>query len=339
MVKPININEIAKLADVSTATVSRVMNNKSIVQEDTRRKILQIAREMNYRPGFTAGRKADGVRTVGLVMPSNIGDFFYGIENEIKRMKHRLVFSTYNGSEESLRDIMQYMESVSVDGIILMAPQAEIDVKGIISDMLVPVVTFSTPSGSGCSTSIRIDNAQGAYVAVEHLIKLHKLRKIAMIKGPGRNIDSDERLGGYMNAHEKYGIHVKPNFIVEGDFTMQSGFLAFSRLVSMNEMPDAVFVANDVMAVGAYEAAKARGLVIGRDIAIIGFDDIQLSSLIRPSLTTVHVHFDELGVKALSHLIKIIEGEAGRNEIHDERISSGLIIRESCGCKIENRIL
>ncbi|HBC88889.1 MAG TPA: hypothetical protein DCZ94_18250 [Lentisphaeria bacterium] len=339
MVKVTNINGIAKLAGVSTATVSRVMNNKSIVHEDTRRKILQIARDMNYRPGLAGGKKDGGIRTIGLIMPSNISDFFYGIENEIKRMKHRLLFSTYHGSEESLRDIMEYMESLCVDGIILMVPQAEINVRDLLSDTLVPVVTFSTPSGIGCCTSIRIDNAQGAYVAVEHLIKNHRHKKIAMIKGPGRNIDSEERLQGFMDAHGKNGIPVKSNFIVEGDFTYQSGFYAFSRLVSLPERPDAVFAANDVMAAGAYEAAKARGLVIGRDIAIVGFDDIQLSGLIKPSLTTVHVHFNELGVKALSHLVNIIEGRTDRNEMHDERISSGLIIRESCGCKVENRIL
>jgi len=339
MVRATNINEIAKLADVSTATVSRVMNNKSIVHEDTRRKILQIARERNYRPGAGAGRRTDGVRTIGLVMPSNIGDFFYGIENEIRRRKHRLVFSTFDGTAESLKDIMEYMESAAVDGIILMAPQAELDVKDIISDMLVPVVTFSTPSISACSTSIRIDNVQGAFVAVDHLAKVHRHRKIAMIKGPGRNVDSEERHEGYMDALSKNGINARSEFIVEGDFSMQSGFYAFSRLFSLAEKPDAIFIANDIMAVGAYEAAKARGMTVGRDIALVGFDDIQLSALIRPALTTVHVHFDELGVKALSHLSDIIEGKSERNEIHEEKISSGLIIRESCGCKVENRIL
>ncbi len=339
MVKPTNINEIAKLADVSTATVSRVMNNKGIVHEDTRRKILQIVKERNYRPGFSARRKSDDVRTIGLVMSSNISDFYCGIENETRRLRQRLIFSTYEGSEKSLREVVEYMESLALDGIILMVPQAEINIRNIISDMLIPVVTFSTPSGNYCGTSIRIDNVQGAYVAVEHLIKTHKYRKIAMVKGPGRNIDSDERLKGYADAHERHGIPVKPEFIVEGDFNFRSGFYAFSRLLSLTDRPDAVFVANDMMALGAYEAAKARGLVIGKDIAIVGFDDILSARLVKPALTTVHVHYDELGAKALRLLMKMIDGELAFNEKHDVKIQSGLIIRESCGCSMEGRLI
>lgn len=328
MAKP-NINDIAKLADVSIATVSRVMNNNGPVKKDTKQRIIRVVREMNY--GAPANAKS--TRTIGIALPYLVADFCSSVYMSPSNPQYNFFFSPYQDDEKKLKNIIHSMMSTPVDGILLMAPEQAINVKEIVSEIFVPVVGINTPIDSGCHASFYIDNKQGAFAAVDHLIKKHKYRKIAMIKGPSKNKDAEERLQGFKEAHEANGMEVNQDFIIDGDFGYPSGFYGLSRLLSLAERAEAVFVANDMMAAGAYEAAEKWNLEVGKDIAIIGFDDIEQSKVIKPSLTTVSSHLHELGEKALNYLTNILDGEVSQDQIHHEKISAGLIIRESCACK------
>lgn len=332
MVKP-NISKIAEMADVSTATVSRVMNNTGPVRKDTRQKIIRIVRELSYVPVTGENGNKTATKNICLLMPYLINDLCTHIDYESSIRKCNLVFSTYHDDEKILRNVIQSMMAVPVDGFIIIAPQEEINFKEIISEIYLPVIMVNTADESCSNVSFNIDNPQGVSAAVDHLVKHHGFAKIAMIKGPWKNKDADERFLGFKDSLERNGILFKPEYFVDGDFSYLSGFYGLSRLLSLAERPEAVFVANDMMAIGAYDAAKNWNLEVGKDIAIIGFDDIEISRIIKPSLTTVCSHFSELGVKALNYLSGLIDGEIDRNKLHHEKISSALIIRESCGCK------
>lgn len=333
MVKP-NISKIAEMADVSTATVSRVMNNTGPVRKDTRQRIIRIVRELSYVPATgVGGFNKITTKNICLLMPYLINDLCTALDYEGAIRKCNLVFGTYHDDAKILRDMVQSMMTVPVDGFIIIAPKEDINFKEIIAEIYLPVILVNTPDESSCNVTFCIDNHQGAVAAADHLIKYHGFDKIAMIRGPWKNKDADERYQGFQDSLEKNGIPVKSEYIVDGDFGHQSGFYGLSRLLSLSERPEAVFVANDTMALGAYEAARKWHLEVGRDIAIIGFDDTEIAEIVTPSLTTVCSHFSELGSKSINYLTGLIEGKIDRNEQHHEKISAGLIIRESCGCR------
>jgi DNA-binding LacI/PurR family transcriptional regulator len=153
-----------------------------------------------------------------------------------------------------------------------------------------------------------------------------------MILGSAGNCDAEERYRGYQEALAKNGLKFDKNVVIPGDFTARSGYYGFLRLNSLKIKPDAVFAANDMMAVGIYEAARSAGIKIPEDIAVVGFDDIYLSRLLQPRLTTVHVPIQELGSRAIQYLFKLINGEADQKIPHREELTTGLVIGGSCGC-------
>lgn len=333
MVKP-NISKIAEIADVSTATVSRVMNNTGPVRKDTRQKIIRIIREVSSVPSPGGGGfNKNATQNICLLMPYLINDLCTGLDYESTIRRCNLFYGTYHDDEKILRDMVQSMMTVPVDGFIIIAPTENINFKEIIAEIYLPVILVNTPDESSCNVTFSIDNRQGAAAAADHLIKYHEFDKIAMIKGPWKNKDADERFQGFTDSLARNGIPTRPEFIVDGDFGHQSGFYGLSRLLSLSERPQAVFVANDTMALGAYEAARKWHMEVGKDIALIGFDDTEIAGIVTPNLTTVCSHFLELGSKSINYLTGLIEGKIDRNMQHHEKISAGLIIRESCGCK------
>jgi len=183
--------------------------------------------------------------------------------------------------------------------------------------------------------SINIDNYQGALTAVSHLIS-HGYKNIAMIQGPSGNCDAEERYRGFEDALIQNNIPIKKELIVPGEFKVHSGYYGFTRLINQNIKPDAIFAANDMMAIGVYEAARAAGLKIPEDVSVVGFDDIQLGRLLYPRLTTIHVPISELGKKAVGYLFKMIDGDVDSKSPYREELSVGLVIGGSCGCKAGN---
>jgi len=194
--------------------------------------------------------------------------------------------------------------------------------------------TLGTTDKPGNLRSLRVDNFSGAYRAVKHLIEEHGSRRIGFIGGPEKNIDSIERFNGYQKALVRGGLSLDSKLITQSNFLYQSGSAAVKRLLKYK--PDAVFAANDEMAISAMEALLAEGLSVPEDIAIVGFDDIRLARYVQPPLTTVKFSRYELGVKAAQLLIKLIEAESQDGNLRGkgaQMLKTELVIRESCGCK------
>ncbi|MDP4115932.1 MAG: LacI family DNA-binding transcriptional regulator [Bacteroidota bacterium] len=335
-----NIHEIAKRAGVSIATVSRAFNSNSLIKDDTRRRILQIAEELNYKPSPIArGLSTRQTDTIGVILPDLVGEFFmdiiHGIDEETDKSDKYILVSSSHSKRNIIEILIEFLSSGRVDGVVLMAPQINKEITKLVKKSKRPIVLINAGKDIEDVVNFHIDNYQGACINIEHLIG-HGYKNIGMITGPAENWDAQERYAGFSDALEKHNISLQPNLIIEGDFSIKAGFYGFMRLMSQPEKPDAIFCANDMMALGAYEAAKTSNIQIPNDVALTGFDDIFLTRLIQPRLTTVHVPVVELGSKAVRYLLSMINGDVDPNTPYVEALSTGLVIGGSCGCKVNS---
>ncbi len=332
----INIIEIARRAGVSTATVSRALNNNGPVREETRQKVLQIARELNYKPNPIArslSRKQTD--TIGVILPELVDEFFMeiirGIDETAYRANRYVMLSSFHSQRNIVETLLEFMGSGRVDGVILMAPQMQTELSSLLQKSKKPVVLLNVSKTIEDSVCFNIDNYHGAFSITRHLID-HGYQRIGMIQGPEGNCDAEERFRGFSDALSKHNLPVENSLIVQGDFAAKSGYYGFGRLMNQEQKPDAIFAANDMMAVGCFEAAKSSNIKIPDDVAIVGFDDIYLGRLLSPQLTTVHVPISELGSKAIHYLLRMINGEVDSDQPYREELSTGLVIGGSCGC-------
>lgn len=332
----INIIEIARRAGVSTATVSRALNNNGPVRDETRQKVLQIARELNYKPNPIArslSRKQTD--TIGVILPELVDEFFMeiirGIDETAYRANRYVMLSSFHSQRNIVETLLEFMGSGRVDGVILMAPQMQTDLSSLLAKSKKPVVLLNVNNTCPDAVCFNIDNYHGAFAITEHLID-HGYQRIGMILGPEGNCDAEERFRGFSDALTKHNLTVEHSLVVQGDFAAKSGYYGFGRLMNQEHKPDAIFAANDMMAVGCFEAAKSSHIKIPGDVAIVGFDDIYLGQLLVPQLTTVHVPISELSSKAIRYLLRMIDGEVDPEQPYREEISTGLIIGGSCGC-------
>lgn len=337
----INIDEIAKKAGVSIATVSRALNSSGPVKPETRRRIQEIAREYHYQPHpFARGLSKRRTDTIGVILPELNDEFFmdiiHGVDEEAYRANKYVMISSSHSRRDIIQTLVEFMGSGRVDGMILMVPQLQNEAAELIRHSKRPVVLVNVSQDIDDVVSFNINNYQGAFTIVEHLITKHNYKKIGMILGPEGNWDAAERYRGFRDALNQYAVPLKDNLIVQGNFTAQSGFYGFGRLMSQQDKPEAIFAANDMMAVGIYQAAREVNLNIPHDVAVIGFDDIFLSKLLNPRLTTMHVPISELGSKAIRYLFKMIDESSNYRKPYREELTAGLMIGRSCGCDNNN---
>ncbi len=334
----VNINDIARQAGVSIATVSRALNGHGLVKEETRQKILKIAHELNYTPNPIArGLSTQKTETLGIILPELVDEFFmdliHGIDEEAYRQGYYILLSSSHSQRNIVETSLEFMTSGRVDGVILMAPKMRHELMDLVAKSKRPIVLLNCIANIKGIASFNIDNLGGAFAITQHLVD-HGYKKIALITGPEGNCDAEERLKGFKKALEQNNIALNEDFIIPGDFTIKSGYYGFNRLFTQRNKPEAVFAANDMMALGIYQAAKTMGLKIPEDIAVVGFDDIRLSHYIHPRLTTIHVPIQELGSRAVRYLIKMIRQEVDPQATYHEKLSTGLIIGGSCGCQV-----
>lgn len=326
------IYEVADRAGVSIATVSRVLNGGP-VSDETKERVWGAIKELNYVPNSLARGLPQGrTKTLGLILPGIAGEFWIDIiagaeEAAAKHGYYLIVSASWEKAERasSLRMIMERR----VDGLILMAPELEEEQLLKFAKQGFPLVLINRKVRAHRVKSLMVDNFKGAYQVVNHLIKEHGKERIGFIAGPEGNIDSWERFQGYRKALEEGGLDYNPRLIARGDFQYERGAQAMEAL--LEEEPEAVFAANDEMAIAAMEFLLARGIAVPQEIAIVGFDDIRLARYIQPSLTTVRFPRHRIGVRAVESLIELISGEPeGAGE---ELLETELIVRSSCGCK------
>lgn len=327
------IKEIAKKAKVSIATVSRALNNDEKVKPETRDLIKAIADELDYNPNILARNFVkQKSNIIGLVLPDIFDEFFTevikGVEQHCFSEGYYTMVTSSHSKKTTVEAIVDFMSTGLVGGIIMMAPAIGDNIKDLIRKSTVPFVIINGKKDIVNTDSINIDNYSGSFEMTEYLIK-KGYKKIAHITGARDNVDAEERLRGYTDALKKYNIKVNKNWIVEGAFTIESGVEGFNVINRLKNRPEVIFAANDMMAIGCYNAARKAGVKIPSEIGIAGFDGIFMSEYLTPRLTTIQVPIYDLGVNAAKILLKRISGERNNKPQHI-KIQVKLIEGSSC---------
>lgn len=325
---------VAEHAGVSIATVSRTLAGSRKVSPATRQRVLQAIEALNFEPNPSARRLAYmKTETIALVFPDISGPFYStvirGVEQEAGRHDHNVLIYGTHGKEGSGR----YLRTLSskVDGLIIMARSVDEDSLWSLERQGVPFVLLGHSNGQLQCSTISVDNDAGAYKAAVHLLG-HGHQRIGIITGPENSPDNRGRLQGYQKALLDAGISLHQNMVVPGNFTYEEGQIAIHRLLESNPRPTAVLAANDEMAIGAMDAARQKGLRVPGDLAVIGFDDIQMSALTHPPLTTVRQPMQLLGEEAVKLLFDRLNTSNGLP--HHEVLDTKLVVRQSCGCPV-----
>ncbi|ALN58133.1 transcriptional regulator, lacI family [Lysobacter enzymogenes] len=308
----VTIKDVARAAQVSVATVSRTLNGHGNVAEDVRRRVLAVANDLRYTP-HAAARSLSSRRTqtLGVVLPDLHGEFFSelvrGVDQVAREHRLHLLVSSYHGQPEEQVSALRAMRG-RVDGLLVMSPYAaaQVSIAEELSATL-PTVLINAQDASADTPSLNVDNYGGAQAMVEYLVGAGH-RRIAFIAGPDDNFDANERLRGYREALARL-LPGAREWVLPGRFDEASGHAAGSALLAADERPDAVFAANDMMALGCLFGLVQGGLRVPGDIAVTGFDDIPLARYVHPALTTMRVNIAELGARAARMLLARLNPE------------------------------
>jgi len=328
------IRDVARRAEVSVASVSRVLNRLENVSEETRARVADAVRELGYVP-HAGARSLSLARTnaIGVVLPDFHGEFFSeivrGMDREASRRGYMLLLSNVHAGNEHSANAMRAMRG-RVDGLIVLAPHLSEDELADALPAGTPAVLINTRDDVGGHPAVRLDNPAGARAVAEHLVALGR-KRIVHIAGAAGNIEAQERADAFRAAlNERDGVSVE---LVQGDFSEESGEAAVEALLQSGQKFDAVFAANDMMAIGALQALRRAGLRVPEDVAVVGFDDVPLARHL--GLTTVCVRIAELGERALDRLVSMLAGAADTNgqEFHMPE----LVIRSTTDPKADTR--
>jgi LacI family transcriptional regulator len=329
-----NIHELARLSGVSPSTVSRVFNGYTDVSETTRERVLAVARELDYTPS-AAARSLVRQRSqlVGVILFSQhpfFQDVLDGLKNAVGRAGYdMLVFAAEDGpGDAGPTTYARRVRHHGVDGVVLMGggvPDREAEKVGSLG---IPVMAIDLETEGPRAGYVMSDNVEGARIAVRHLHALGHTR-IATIAGLQDTLAGADRLRGYRQELEALGLPYRPQYVLDGDFYAESGRRSMNVLLSLSEPPTAVFVAADLMAVGALQAVREAGLRVPEDVAIVGFDDLQFAALVTPALTTVRQDKAGLGTAAAAALVTMIEEPLTAAPIVTVPVE--LVTRASCG--------
>jgi LacI family transcriptional regulator, galactose operon repressor len=332
----VTLKDVAREAQVSTATVSRVINGHGNVSQTTRQRILGVAERLRYVPDSGARSLSTGLtHTIGVLLPDLYGEFFSeiirGIDQAARGRGLHLLLSGVHGSAAEAALAIRALKG-RVDGLLIMSPYADAAFLAEHSAADTPAVLMNTPVRGYGHSAFCIDNRGGARVMVSHLAAVGH-RRIAFISGPQDNFDATERLAGYREALRELGLEAGER-VLPGDFSEESGYRAAQSLLARRdqEWPDAVFAANDMMALGSLFAFNEASVSVPTDIALAGVDDIPMARFVTPPLTTMRVRMAELGARALERLAAAIEApEAAPTTT--ETVPAELVVRASCGAR------
>ena len=331
--KHATIADVAERAGVSIATVSRVLNRTTRVNDETAARVQRAIDELGFVPQAAARHLASRkTSTIGLLLPEVSSEFFFpilrGIESATRQAGFDLLIAI---QPEGTHSVHSLLGNHNTDGLLIFG-----DLAGSLSltyftrlNFPVALLYHSAPPGSGI-TSIQIENKKGARRLVNHLIEVHGARRIAFLRGPEGNEDSVWRENGYRQALADHQLEFDPRLVEAGNFEEQGGRTAIETLLKKGVQFDAVFAGDDGTAIGALAGLNQAGLRVPEDVALAGFDDMTLSRYLNPPLTTVRAPTEQVGREAVKQIVQRIQTGRADAEI---LLPTELVIRQSCGCK------
>ncbi|HJF74803.1 MAG TPA: substrate-binding domain-containing protein [Gallibacterium anatis] len=304
------MKDIARIAKVSTSTVSHVINNTRYVSDEIREKIMKVVNELNYTPSAVArSLKVKETKTLGMLVTATSNPFFAevvsGVEQYCNQHHYNLIISSIDGNEQRLQQNIQTLIQKQVDGLLLMYS----DTRHAMVEQLnlnLPIVVMDWWPTELNADKIYENSEFGAYLATKTLIEQgHK--NIAIITGKLDKSLAHNRLLGYQKALQDAHLPINPDWIIESHFDFEGGVEGMKKLLQITPRPTAVFACSDTIAVGVYQVAWQQGLRIPQDISVIGYDNIMLAQYLTPPLTTIHQPKAELGKLAVETLLERIK--------------------------------
>lgn len=327
-----NIRDVAKAAGVSVATVSKVLNGYTTVNQQTKERVLQVVKETRFTPN-SAARSLVGRRsmTIGMFLTTGLAHPFFahilsGMEETLKRMGYDLIYLTQLHWNKEY-SFVRHCQSRNVEGVIVFGfQQGDMDFSELI-DSDIPSLFIDLDMKGDRTGFISSDNAAGIREAMKYLIGL-KHRRIAFLAGIPNAYVSRPRLQAYLEGLAEAGIPHREEYIVGSDFDKEGGYQSMKQLLALPERPTAVICSSDTSAVGAIKAIREAGLSVPEDISIVGFDDIDLASHVHPALTTVRQNTNAIGRQAIELLDALITEKLDEPPVAIVPVE--LVIRDSC---------
>jgi LacI family transcriptional regulator len=342
--EPVTIRDIAKLAKVSPATVSLVMNERPGVSPETKDRVMMIAKLLNYTPNLVARSLVKGrSHHIAMLITNTLNPVFpelaAGVDGVLKEFGYSVsIISTHDDADTEGKEIVK-IRARGVDGIITSASLINDENIRVLVASGYPVVSvLRRVYDCDDLDYVIVDNVKGGYLAAEHLIRLgHK--RIGVIKGPPNTSTGLERFQGSLKAFGDYGLSVSDALVFQGDYFKPSGYLAAKELLQgpRKNRPTAICACNDDMALGAYEAILDLGLKIPDDVALVGFNNVEATALRMIEITTINQRKHEMGRMAAKRLIDKIEKRRGSKIPFRVVLEPELIVRKSCGYSLASK--
>lgn len=329
--KNVSIRDVATKAGVSISTVSRAFNKYEDISESTRKKIVKVACELGYRPNIVA-KSLSGSKNyrIAILIEDYVQDdyatyeIFMAFRSALAEQNYEAIILSTSTDIQKNQNLSQMLQAKQVDGLFILGLKMTDEYFKQLENFKFPCVLYDISIENDLCGCVGVDNVKGAFKAVEHLIDQgHK--KIALINGHENAQVSFERLDGYYLALVKHGLLIDKELIANGDFAYEGGKRSAINLIKKNLGITAIFCASDLMACGAMNGINEIGLRVPEDIAIVGFDDINICDYVTPKLTTVRQARDKIGKLAAMQLIEIINGRTPGRSV----IEPTLVIRES----------
>lgn len=329
--RTVTVLDVSRQSGVSTATVSRVINQSPKVRPATRVRVLKAIRKLGYMRNHSARALArQRTDTIGVVFPGIDSGFFSevlkGINEYAVSRDYHLMVAFSQGTDDEHDRVAEHLQAGRVDALILMNLGMSDQFVRQAAQRELPIVLIDRPVKDARVASVMIDNRNGADAAMSHLLDLGYGR-IAILNGPDGTIDAEQRFEGCQRAAKRVGYELIKDLIWPGNFSWEGGYeLMNNWLDSGKPLPDAMFALNDPMAMGVMESMRERGLGVPDDMALVGFDDVQAARYL--GLTTVRSPMREMGRVASEAAINLVTG--GRTQL-EQVLATELVVRRSCG--------
>ncbi|RBP93827.1 LacI family transcriptional regulator [Cytobacillus firmus] len=316
----VTIYDVAREANVSMATVSRVVNGNPNVKPATRKKVMEVIDRLGYRPNAVArGLASKKTTTVGVIIPDISSTFFAelarGIEDIATMYKYNIILSNSDQNIEKELHLLNTMLGKQVDGIVFMGGNITSEHVEEFEKSPVPIVLAGSIEETGKIPSVNINYEQAAFDVTKSFIeKGHK--NVSIVVGPLREpINQEKKLAGYKRALEEAEVSFRDELVVEGDYTYDSGIEAFEKLLEADPRPTAIFAGSDEMALGIVHGAEDKGYNIPKDFEVISSDNTRLALMVRPQLTSVVQPLYDIGAVAMRLLTKLMNKESVDEQI------------------------
>ncbi|MDX1342408.1 LacI family DNA-binding transcriptional regulator [Reinekea sp. G2M2-21] len=327
------IREVSKHANVSVATVSRVVNGNKWVSDSTREKVLAAMKELGYQPNsFAKALATNKSDTVGMVV-SDLGGPFFGdmmraAEDEVRKLGKHLIITSGHDTLDSEQDAIEFLMQRRVDALLLHLDSIpDEDIIKLSDTANIPIILMNRLIPELPDQCISLDNDMGGYLATQHLIELGHTN-IACITGPLFKADARSRLAGYRRAIEQAGMEYDERLVIESDYQEAGGKASIERLRRRNMRFTGVVAQNDHMAIGAMNALKMHGLSVPDDVSVVGYDDMVMARYTEPGLTTVNIPVAQFGQQAANLALSRLGEKTGKIFQH---FQPELVVRGSSG--------